>query len=457
MSQQHINFASGAPATGDTLQAAFTKIEANFGELYGQDIASVKTFGAKGDGATDDTVAIQACLNFCFGTSTAPHGSTSPQSNSICYFPPGNYKISSPLTVRSVRGGRIMGAGRFTTQISQSTSGSSVFVTNGFEYSIVDGIRFIANGSGSVGFDLDWDNTGTAALQSNTFRDCEWENGDFGLRIGNSGFMGSETTIINCFFATQQVAAAKICNFNALSNCFYGGNIASCANIGIWVHAGSAPSIHGVGFQNGANVFDIQVDNSAEDLCNIIGCRSESTNFVFLGNSVHATVIGCEHISNSSNSNGTFVSITSTGGSPTLVERCTAVKSDIALGSAPRLAVRGSSFGLTNWIHGGTPSSVSAGCVVEMEDIQYSGTPNGSGLSTTNRIYKQRIDVNGISNYVLTKTAGLFSALPVSPVEGQTAIITDSSTATWGATISGSGGNRVLGYYDGSNWTVFAK
>lgn len=45
----------------------------------------------------------------------------------------------------------------------------------------------------------------------------------------------------------------------------------------------------------------------------------------------------------------------------------------------------------------------------------------------------------------------------VNPGEGMIAAITDSSTATWGATITGGGSNHVLGYYNGTNWTVMAK
>ena len=41
--------------------------------------------------------------------------------------------------------------------------------------------------------------------------------------------------------------------------------------------------------------------------------------------------------------------------------------------------------------------------------------------------------------------------------EGSTATITDSTTKTWGATISGSGSDHVMGYCDGTNWTVMAK
>jgi tRNA-binding EMAP/Myf-like protein len=50
-----------------------------------------------------------------------------------------------------------------------------------------------------------------------------------------------------------------------------------------------------------------------------------------------------------------------------------------------------------------------------------------------------------------------FANLPSQPSEGMIAAITDSSTNTWGATISGGGGNHVLAYYNAANWTVIGK
>ena len=56
-------------------------------------------------------------------------------------------------------------------------------------------------------------------------------------------------------------------------------------------------------------------------------------------------------------------------------------------------------------------------------------------------------------------TAVAFSALPTcdSGAEGATRAVVDSTTNTWGATIAGSGGNHVLAYCDGTDWTVAAK
>lgn len=59
----------------------------------------------------------------------------------------------------------------------------------------------------------------------------------------------------------------------------------------------------------------------------------------------------------------------------------------------------------------------------------------------------------------LTSIAHLFSAIGTCGAvpEGTLTAVTDSTTNTWGATITGSGGNHVLAYCDGTNWTVAAK
>ncbi len=50
-------------------------------------VANVQTYGAKGDGVTDDTAAIQAALNANAGT------------RQLIYFPNGTYLISSTLAL----------------------------------------------------------------------------------------------------------------------------------------------------------------------------------------------------------------------------------------------------------------------------------------------------------------------------------------------------------------------
>ncbi len=57
----------------------------------------------------------------------------------------------------------------------------------------------------------------------------------------------------------------------------------------------------------------------------------------------------------------------------------------------------------------------------------------------------------------LRVVAVTFANAITSPPEGSVQAFTDSTTTTWGATITGSGSNHVLGYYDGTNWTVIAQ
>lgn len=56
-----------------------------------------------------------------------------------------------------------------------------------------------------------------------------------------------------------------------------------------------------------------------------------------------------------------------------------------------------------------------------------------------------------------TLTGMTYANRPSTPVAGTMAYFTDSTTVTWGATIAGGSSNKVLGWYNGSNWTVFGK
>lgn len=66
---------------------------------------------------------------------------------------------------------------------------------------------------------------------------------------------------------------------------------------------------------------------------------------------------------------------------------------------------------------------------------------------------------NAVALRLADDTIPAFSALTAcaSGLEGAVVPVSDSSTATWGATITGSGSNHVLAYCNGTNWTVAAK
>ena len=49
-----------------------------------------------------------------------------------------------------------------------------------------------------------------------------------------------------------------------------------------------------------------------------------------------------------------------------------------------------------------------------------------------------------------------FGSLPTDPRIGMMRVVTDSNTATWGATVATGGAFTVLAFYNGTVWTVAA-
>ena len=298
-------------------------------------------FGAKGDGKTDDTAALQKAINVCFGEAGNPHNGNA-RLNAPLYFPAGLYVISAPLVFPPLRGGHIYGAGRMATTIING-SGSSVFVFDGCEYSRIEALMLEASGEARV-IDFNWDGSsgpGGANLQSNTFYDLFIKNGGYGVDIGRGNFMGSENIFLNCFFEGQTVAGLKTSNFNALQNQVVGGNFQSC-NIAIWVESGSVTSVLSVGFQRSRDV-DVRIDNAAKDQMQLIGCRTESENFVRINrNPVFVTMLGCLQ---SSLKDGVFID---SGDSQAVLIGCASTKG-VAQATGPKLVITQCQFNRNPW------------------------------------------------------------------------------------------------------------
>jgi Pectate lyase superfamily protein len=306
-------------------------------------VVNVRGFGARGDGKTDDTAAIQAAIDFSFGPASAPNG-TSYYLNHPLYFPAGQYMIKSPLIFTKVQGARVTGDGRFATTIT-NTSGTGVIATNGCSYSHWEGIALMGTGSATI-FDLNWDNTpGGDALQSNTFQDMSFSGGNISIDIGEDGYMGSENLFLNCKWIWQKVASVKTSNYNALQNTIVGGNISHSA-IGVWMHFGTV-SLYNVGFQASEH-YDVQVDNSAHAAIVISGTRTESTNF-FLG--TNGMNIKLEGVSQDNTAPGIFVNHSG----QVSIDGCHSVNGKITgnmIGS-----IQSSTFGRDDWLQADTRHS----------------------------------------------------------------------------------------------------
>jgi len=110
--------ASGTGAVARTVQSKL------------RDILSVTDFGAKGDGTTNDTVAIQACIDAAHATF------------SDVYFPAGNYKLlANPLTIYSSM--RLFGTGgHLGCLLRQFTANVAIFTYTYGEDIEIDHLSF---------------------------------------------------------------------------------------------------------------------------------------------------------------------------------------------------------------------------------------------------------------------------------------------------------------------------
>jgi hypothetical protein len=103
------------PTLGDALvgvKQPFTGAVGRTQHSKNLDLVSVKDFGAKGDGTTDDTAAIQASI-----TALLPAGG-------VVYLPKGQYKITDDLKVTNMPV-IFRGDGMYSTVIEQSTPGEN--------------------------------------------------------------------------------------------------------------------------------------------------------------------------------------------------------------------------------------------------------------------------------------------------------------------------------------------
>jgi hypothetical protein len=109
-----------------------------------------RTYGAKGDGTTDDTAAIQAAMNAVMGGGTV-------------FLQPGVYKVSSTLKKpQSFVGPSIIGSGFSATEILYSgVAGSPAIYLQGGSGAMsgikISGIKFVGNSS-TVGIEIDGQN-----------------------------------------------------------------------------------------------------------------------------------------------------------------------------------------------------------------------------------------------------------------------------------------------------------
>jgi len=234
-----------------------------------QQTVSVMDFGAKGDGTTDDTAAIQAAINVNGG-------------NVSVYFPTGVYKITSTINLPASSSLKMYGNGFNPQETSNATHGSIVkwsgaangkmfngYFTNGTLISglIIQDLRIDGNSIASIGMMIGSSGTGAAHPQGLLFNTVQFANfatngtdAVLDLSGGNvSTVYGvADSSFINLWITAG--ARALRCNSQQLN--FYGGALGAPSGAYIVELGDNAhPKFFGTGFYSGpgnpASVFGV--------------------------------------------------------------------------------------------------------------------------------------------------------------------------------------------------------
>jgi hypothetical protein len=180
---------------------------------------NVKTvFGAKGDGITDDTAALQAALN------------SIAQSHYVLWIPSGNYLISSPLTIRGVSNVTILGEDPRTTTISWiGSKGGRMLTLDACNGMNIGRLTLDGQSTSSANLVLSWISSGYYPTR-NLIHDSRIINTETGIQ---GGFVG-ETEIERVHFDHNTQAGVSLGNYNALNwdivDCLFTDNAIGVTN-----------------------------------------------------------------------------------------------------------------------------------------------------------------------------------------------------------------------------------
>jgi Pectate lyase superfamily protein/Transposase, Mutator family len=166
---------------------------------------NIKTvYGAKGDGVTDDTAAIQTALN---ALASAGGGTL--------YFPAGTYIISSTLSPSAITYSQIIGQDPSTTIIKWAgPSGGVMFQISGYKWSSEGRITW--DGSGTAGTGEYQASIAPDYGTSVTNFDEVFQNMGYGLRIGTGSNADDTRTILRCKFINNTSAGVSVESWNAI-------------------------------------------------------------------------------------------------------------------------------------------------------------------------------------------------------------------------------------------------
>ena len=225
------------------------------------------TYGAVGDGVTDDTAAISNAL------SKVGLGGNSP----VLYFPPGTYRVTQKLWLRNRQEVEIVGhdpsdtALKFDGPTGSGYSGASTLVHLDSVVFVLFS-RFTLDGNGKATTLLSCSQQSGAVFfdSANTFEDLVFKNGASGAHGIDGGFYGAgfaNEGFTRCKFIGL-TTGLETWNFNALDAWMTDCLFTNCQNA-LYVNPGSAHLYHSVLVDNQTEFTLTQASSYIEIVSNI--------------------------------------------------------------------------------------------------------------------------------------------------------------------------------------------
>lgn len=181
----------GAAALGAGLLKPAEARAVNNPPAPAQHMLSAVDFGARGDGTTDDTKALQSALDAAFAAD-----------GTLLQIPPGTYRVTRSLRIRFTRpltrqGGILAPGARLVSAIADGSPVVEILSESTVRYLLVDGLSIEGSGVDGVGLKLSCESFGQY-IYNFCLRDIVVQNcGGDGCALAGNVFEGQ---MINCYF-----------------------------------------------------------------------------------------------------------------------------------------------------------------------------------------------------------------------------------------------------------------
>lgn len=258
---KNLGFDASGNVTVTDSSGTFTTQTAVWGDIITKSPwVDVRAFGATGDGVTDDTVAIQAAIDYCYANS-----------RSGLYFPPGTYLISEPLVITQIRF-NIRGESMWRSRIEASTSftGNELLDFSGQteSYLTIEDLYILGDGHTSLdAYGIRFAQVVTVTLRNVLINECNRGL----LTTSGTTFRLDTVYAVNCYIGIALTGIRSVVATNCVTEvCTTGlwmSNVSDSTFIGHWIEGCTAYGFYAAtGCHNNTFIGGYWTHNGTDDI-----------------------------------------------------------------------------------------------------------------------------------------------------------------------------------------------